>query len=248
MKIFVISLTRAQDRREHMARRLAALGVEFQFFDAIDGAASKHPVLAHYDDALRLKKIGYRMRPGEIGVYASHYLLWQWCAENNTPCIILEDDVELCNDFCDVMEWLERHIAHLRYVRIGWVWDRPFCALEAAVGERKLVKHLKGPRGTQGYALHPLAAKEFLAQSQAWSEPVDDYMDMEWRHGVQELALYPAPVWALDHFESTISGRTKQPMPIYWKLRREIYQGWIRLRSNVYNFAWRIKNSGKINN
>jgi glycosyl transferase, family 25 len=246
MKIFVISLTRALDRREHIARRLAILGVDFQFFDAIDGAASKQPVLAHYDHALRLKKIGYGMRPGEIGVYASHYLLWQWCAENNTPCIVLEDDVEFCDDFSDVMKWLEQHIARLGYVRIGWVWDRPFCAMETAVGKRKLGKHLKGPRGTQGYALHPSAAKKFLAQSQVWSEPVDDYMDMEWRHGVLEQALYPAPVWALDHFESTISGRVKQPMPTSWKLRREIYQSWIRLRSFAFNLQWRIKNTGKI--
>jgi glycosyl transferase, family 25 len=165
MKIFVISLTRALDRREHIARRLAALGVEFQFFDAIDGAASKHPVLANYDHALRLKKIGYGMRPGEIGVYASHYLLWQWCVENNTPCIILEDDVEFCDDFGDVISWLDQHIARLGFVRIGWVWDRPFCALENATGERKLGKHLKGPRGTQGYALHPLAAKQSVERT-----------------------------------------------------------------------------------
>jgi hypothetical protein len=72
-------------------------------------------------------------------------------------------------------------------------------------------------------------------------------MDMEWRHGVLELALYPAPVWALDHFESTIGGRTKRPMPCSWKLRREIYQSWIRLRSFVFNLGWRIKNMGKIN-
>jgi glycosyl transferase, family 25 len=248
MKIFVISLTRAVDRRQHIALRLAALGVEYQFFNAVDGATSNHPVLAKYDPALRLKKTGYGMRPGEIGVYASHYLLWQWCVENNTPCIVLEDDVEFCADFRDVMSWLDQHITRLGYVRIGWVWDRPFCLLESAVGERKLVKHLKGPRGTQGYALHPFAAKKFLAHSYAWSEPVDDYMDMEWRHGVLELALYPAPVWALGHFESSISGRTKQPMPFPWKLRREMYQSWIRLRSFVFNFSWRVKNRRKINN
>jgi glycosyl transferase, family 25 len=241
MKIFVISLTRALDRREHITRRLSELGVAFEFFDAIDGGTSNHPVLARYDHALRLKKIGYGMRPGEIGVYASHYLLWQWCAENNTPCIVLEDDIEFSEDFSQVIAWLEQHIARLGFTRIGWVFDRPFRALENAVGARQLGKHLKGPRGGQGYAIHPSAAKKYLAQSERWSEPMDDYMDMEWRHGVLMLALYPAPVWPLDRFESTIGARPKQPMPLGWKLRREIYQSWVRLRSFVFNTMWQIR-------
>ncbi len=241
MKIFVISLTRARDRREHITRRLTELGVAFEFFDAIDGATSKDPVLARYDHATRVKKLGYGMRPGEIGVYASHYLLWQWCVENNAPCIVLEDDVEFSDDFSRVITWLEQHIARHGFVRIGWVFDRPFRALGSAVGNRHLGKHLKGPRGGQGYAIHPAAARKYLAQSESWSEPMDDYMDMEWRHGVLMLALYPAPVWALDRFESTIGARPKQPMPLSWKLRREIYQAWVRLRAVMFNAIWRIK-------
>lgn len=241
MKIFVISLTRALDRREHITRRLHELGVEFEFFDAIDGAVSRHPALEKCDHAARLRKIGYPMRAGEIGVYASHYLLWQWCAENNLPCVILEDDIEFSDDFGVVMNWLDQHITQLGFIRIGWVFERPFRILASAVGGRHLVKHLRGPRGGQGYAIHPSAARKFLAQSESWSEPVDDYMDMEWRHGVLLRALYPAPVWALDSFASTIGDRPKQPMPAWRKLQREIYQASVRLRSWLFNLRWRIK-------
>lgn len=32
---------------------------------------------------------------GELGCYASHYLMWQKCVEINEPIIILEDDIKI---------------------------------------------------------------------------------------------------------------------------------------------------------
>ena len=55
----------------------------------------------------------------------------------------------------------------------------------------RLVRFLKGPAGTQCYAISPEAARMLLAKAGAWIEPVDDYLDRFWTHGVQSVAILP---------------------------------------------------------
>lgn len=38
MKVFVVSLARSLDRRERIEEKLKQQGIEFEFFDAVDGS------------------------------------------------------------------------------------------------------------------------------------------------------------------------------------------------------------------
>lgn len=44
------------------------------------------------------------MTPGELGCFASHYLLWEKCLELNEPIVVIEDDAQLEECFDDSMK------------------------------------------------------------------------------------------------------------------------------------------------
>ncbi len=58
------------------------------------------------------------MSLGELGCYASHYSLWEKCIELNEVICILEDDITLKEDFKEGLDFLEKHIQELGYVRL----------------------------------------------------------------------------------------------------------------------------------
>ena len=86
LKIFVISLPDAAERRERAARQLGELGLAFEFFDALRG---EQVIEAGYfercDEEEWLLNTGHPMSPGEVGCFASHRSLWQECVEIGEP-------------------------------------------------------------------------------------------------------------------------------------------------------------------
>ncbi len=58
------------------------------------------------------------MSLGELGCYASHYSLWEKCIELNEAICILEDDITLKEDFKEGLDFLEKHIQELGYIRL----------------------------------------------------------------------------------------------------------------------------------
>ncbi|ENM3991490.1 glycosyltransferase family 25 protein, partial [Vibrio cholerae] len=101
MKIYVISLKNSLDRRASIEQQMTSHGLKFEFFDAIDGRIDPpHPLFANYDYTKRLWLTSGKMpMRGELGCYASHYLLWQKCVELNAPIVVLEDDVIINENF-----------------------------------------------------------------------------------------------------------------------------------------------------
>ena len=86
---YIINLPGSIERRKRIEQALAKLGYpDFAFFQAVDGRKGEHPVLQRYDNALRIRKKGNPLTPGEVGVFASHFLLWQRCVELNEPILV----------------------------------------------------------------------------------------------------------------------------------------------------------------
>ncbi|MEZ9323151.1 glycosyltransferase family 25 protein [Vibrio sp. 10N.286.51.E5] len=97
MNIFVISLDDALERRVSIEQQFANIGQDFKFFDAVDGRKDVHPLFSYYNSKKRMRCKGYEMTPGELGCFASHYLLWEKCVELNEPIVVIEDDAQrLC--------------------------------------------------------------------------------------------------------------------------------------------------------
>lgn len=194
MKIVVVNLERSVDRRRSMEELLAREGVKGAFFPAIDGRGADHPLFARVDQRLAEMRRGFQLNRGEIGCFASHYLLWEQAVSENEPVLILEDDIAVVPGFAEAVDLVERHVEARGLIRLSAHKDRPFAFVEALSETYNLVRFPLGPHGTTGYAVSPAAANKLLKAANVWFEPVDCHLDRFWTHGVSCFAIHPFPV------------------------------------------------------
>ncbi len=88
--VFLISLARAQDRREAICHHLRDLNIEYRLIDAVDGAKMSEV------DINAIVAKGIKMHPGAVGCYLSHLQAYETMKLENLPvALILEDDARL---------------------------------------------------------------------------------------------------------------------------------------------------------
>nr|WP_073102405.1 glycosyltransferase family 25 protein [Pollutimonas bauzanensis] len=245
--VHVVSLETAQDRRAFMRAQMDRMGIPFEFFDAIHGARNPdHYLFKKYNDKKRLslRGAGASLRLPQLGCFASHYLLWEKCAQADAPIIVLEDDAILLPPFLSFYEhaagFAEEH---------GLVWLQPSrkVANQAGrsigkVGSLTVKKFAKGFAGTTGYMIAPRTARILLEYCSEWIYPVDNTMDRFYDHKIEAIGLDPVCVAQDDDFESSINiapaGRKRS---VSDSLRRE----WVSLKDTVnrtaHNLAFHIK-------
>lgn len=110
--VFIISLSESEFYSEHVIQSRARIskttGIAkkfnwpFQVFPAING---------YYLDIALWNALGltapkktkngdkFGDKPGAMGCFLSHFLLWRHCVEINQPIIVLEDDVDIIVDW-----------------------------------------------------------------------------------------------------------------------------------------------------
>lgn len=206
MQIYVISLDRSKGRKGLMRDQLEALGLRYKFFRAIDGLAGEHSDFKNYRDEFCIEAWRRPLTSGEVGCFASHYQLWQLCVERNEPMIVMEDDVEVTPRFAEAVSIVSRMLERTGYVRLAGVSFPEHRPVSDGLSPGwQLVRFLKGPMGTQCYALFPNAAARLLRKSGKWTMPVDTYIDSFWLHGVAAVGLAPFPIVIPRNLRSEIS-------------------------------------------
>lgn len=225
MKIFVISLASSVDRRKNIISQMAEQFLSFEFLDAINGQTEQHPILNAYCNKRRVSRKGYSLKPGELGCFASHYLLWEKCLILNEPIVILEDDVLLKKALSETLFYVRKHIHQLGLIRLSrTLLDPSFITLSYFSDTAKMVKYTKPAKGGMGYVLSPDAAKKLINSTENWHDPADDFLEKEWLHRVTVFGIEP-PCLTHDHLlESEIGDRKKITQPITKRIKREIYR------------------------
>lgn len=230
MKVFVINLARSTGRRRAIGTDLSRMAIEHEFFRAIDASAGEHRGFSNFTGE-RPGRNGKPLTAGENGCFASHYLLWQRTLELNEKIVVLEDDAALHPGFADAVNAAEATLDAWPYVRLCGLLHRPFVELGEA-GGFTLVRYRRGPSGGQAYALSPEGARRLVANAERWEEPLDDYLDRFWFHGVPCVGLLPYRV-TLAPTHSDIGER-----PGYTrlqKLRRKMFHLPDAVRRTVWN-------------
>ena len=161
MKNYVISLTTAHNRREHIKAEFGKQGIDFEFFDAVTPNESE----------MVAKRLGLNLNQafltdGEKACLLSHVCLWQKMLDDGLDYLaVFEDDVYLGQN------------AHLFFSHDDWLRDHKlhFVKTETFLQERKLGKgitltdnrhvyHLKEFHlGTAGYIVSQIGAKQLLS-------------------------------------------------------------------------------------
>jgi glycosyl transferase family 25 len=205
MKIFIISLTNATQRRAHISAQLERLGLEYEFFDACRGDNGYQPYFDDYDPDIYMLHSRRTALPGEIGCYASHKSLWQKSIDLQQPVVIIEDDAHLNDELPDALNTAAKIIDQCGFIR-----------LEA----NKQTRHFYKPSRYQpvgylenfeisylsrialcatAYIVAPAAAIKLVAASSILIAPNDKFMQQNWHHGQALYLMSPATVRAQDN-------------------------------------------------
>jgi glycosyl transferase family 25 len=125
---FGISLKRTLQRRELFQNQNSHCGINFQYFDGIDG---RELDLTQVEGPIVAK--GRSFRPGSIGAAMSHLTLWRQCAEQSRNFVIFEDDAVVRHDIKARLPELLEHLGKFHVVILGYNTDVPL-EIEIAPG------------------------------------------------------------------------------------------------------------------
>lgn len=216
--VFVVSMLRSTERRQHVINLLGSLGIKFSFFDAVDGFELSE------DDRLKLagnddikSYCGHELSPGEIGCALSHIKLYEHIIKRRLErSVILEDDFIADHGLPHLLNSIEEKAperAELIFLYHGKAKSYPL--------KRRLVNGYKLARyrypsknshrkiiSTVGYMLSLSGAKKLLAQAYPVRMP-SDYLTGTIQ--LSRINSYGVEPCCIDHddnvFETTIEDR-----------------------------------------
>lgn len=217
--IYVISLLGSQ-RRSMIEEQFSVLNIDFTFFNGVLGSQG-HQLFSHYNEKKRLWLKGYPLTKGELGCFASHYLLWEKCVELDRPIIIMEDHALLNDNFSYVVKHANSLLRQDGFYKFNSSDDSTYKVLYSLSGACSVVKFTHSTMFTTGYILTPNCAKQLLEHANEWVYPVDDYMDQEWIHHIPKFGIIPYPA-SKSNIESEIGQRKdKSHMSVLDRVRCE---------------------------
>ncbi|WFB03902.1 lipooligosaccharide biosynthesis glycosyltransferase [Campylobacter coli] len=244
MKAFIINLERSLYRKEYIQRQNQKLfeknpslknKLEFIFFKAVDAKNKEYLEFKQHFPWWASWVLGRELSDGEKACFASHYKLWQECIKLDKPIIILEDDVEFSDEFLNNGEEYIEELSksEYEYVRFCYLFDKKFYPLN-----ENYILSFEKLAGTQGYVLKPSAANKFISKAKFIYTPVDDYMDMFYKHKVLNIVKKPLLLKHNCKLESEISnlGRTNKKLKIHRKIVREIFRLYRDISRLLYVF------------
>jgi len=117
MKIFVLSLKRATERRKRITEHLQARNISYELFDAVDGTLLSDDDMVQLCDMEVVKKNHTWLTKGMIGACLSHYRIYKKIIEQNIPyACVIEDDVAIDANFSAVLDKIEAFISERKFV------------------------------------------------------------------------------------------------------------------------------------
>ncbi|KAB0461002.1 glycosyltransferase family 25 protein [Vibrio kanaloae] len=192
MKSYCITLKNNHCRQRSTADALKDVQVDFEFFIGVDARVDEHPLLTRIQERIFLYNMGRPHIIGEVGCYASHYLIWQKCIELNEPVLVFEDHVNIDeNIFRNTLAIAEQHIEQCGFIRLQDSKNKLHYSVDK-YQKQNLVKYLKVPQGTACYAISPKAARAFIEHSSTFNYPVDVFLRNTWVHKHPMFGVAPA--------------------------------------------------------
>lgn len=183
-KNFVISISTADKRRNHIIKQFGQQSIPFEFFDAFTPSERLNDHLQSYLPNVASTP---KLTMGEKGCLMSHFMLWKKCVNENLDYITLfEDDILLGED-------AERFLAEDEWLKVRFNFQEIFVLrLETFLMPVKIEKQekilpyhqreidiLKSKHfGTAGYVISHGAAKYLMEVFEKFSseeiKPIDE--------------------------------------------------------------------------
>ena len=213
-EVYMINLKRRPERKIKMEATMKELGLDFKYFEAVDGKTLTDEILIdmgitllpEYSDPYHKR----RMTMGEIGCFLSHFKIWQQMVEQNLPeVLILEDDIRFEPYF------MERADEIMQEARTIGGWDLIY------FGRKRLQENeifLKGSDNfvlvsytywTLGYVITLEGAKKLLASEPLTRMlPVDEYLPIMFDQ-------HPNDTWKLKYENRNLKAWSVNPLILF---------------------------------
>jgi glycosyl transferase family 25 len=118
---FVINLRRQPERLQSFLRHNKPSGIEFKYFEAVDGV--KIEAINIWGPIIAKGAVNYTS--GMIGCAMSHLALWRRCAEQKKHFIVLEDDAVVRADIKMQTSSLVLRVPDWDMILLGYNTDVP---------------------------------------------------------------------------------------------------------------------------
>ena len=236
MRMIVINLVRATERRQKMADQFAAFGLTAEFLDATDGRNLTDADRARVDHNRRKAITPYPLTDNEIGCWLSHCRAMQRLIDSgDRMAVILEDDSALSPDFPKVVQAIEGMTTLFDVIDL----HRNFKKSEIFIPRADLLpRYALGRIGythmnATAYVITRDAAQKFLSQVATFAHAVDKELHSYWKNGLNIYGLENPVAVQDDGGHSYIDETRGQDRPqerlrypdadgIIWKLRRRL--------------------------
>lgn len=185
MKVFIINLDQSTDRLQQQEKQFKRLGMSFERLPAVSvNDISEEFYLNHIKYGQRL------IKQTEMACFLSHKKAWERVILENQPCVILEDDAILTNDFVQVLSAIQ-HLNHngLELINLEVQPRKKVVSKTPIHSILHHEYHIYGlyleKNGTGGYILFPAGAKKLLNRAKKELALADAFI-----FGTHDLKLY----------------------------------------------------------
>lgn len=237
MRITVINLARATDRRQTMEWQAQRMGLAFDFLEATDGKKLTSEDRALIDHGKRKSISPYPLTDNELGCWLSHRRAMQTLIDSGeSMCAILEDDAALSADFPQTLaaiETLPETSFDVIDLHRNFKRNEIFASCRKLDDDRDLGRVGYTHMNATGYVITRKGAEKALSATRKAAHAIDKEMHRYWANGLDFYGLSQPVATQQDNGHSYIDetrGQDRpQDRPRYpdanrpaWRLRRRL--------------------------
>ena len=192
--IYVICMEREIDRKTEIEKHLSKLGIQFDFFNAVDGHLLTQEQLKRYSEERSINHAGRPLAKGEIGCYLSHTGIWQTMVDSNIEkAFIIESDAVLSEETIESVAALYSSETRWELAMLFYRECYPSIWGKRRLTKRSsLVKFSNKSSCTTAYTVTLKGAKKLLENAYPAYMPVDDYMTGGYiKKNINTYAVFP---------------------------------------------------------
>lgn len=237
--VFVINLDRDAGRLDFMRRQLDAAGLAFVRFPAVLGTAVPDWLRPWFLTADGTPTPG--LRPGEIGVYASHVCVHRQLLDGDLDAaLVFEDDVEISPRLAAFLARLDRLPAGFDMIRLSNPSKSAYVVLDNLGEAGELVAYARVPNNLGCYLISRAGAEKTTRDRGLRIWAIDEDMRRPWDWDLRTYGVLPPPTTANVLDQSSIDALGARPLgreSALQKLRRRRFIGPAGL---VRRVSWQV--------